>query len=75
MKKTKNDITYKIPGGWYGNDPPWENHPNPKHGNVMVDAKKIAPAIKWLSKRADIVSTAIIYHTGNDGIGITYQLK
>ena len=75
MRKAKNQVVYNIPGGWYGNDAPWENHPDPKHGNVIVDAQKVASAIKWLNKRAEIVSTSIIYHTGNDGIGITYRLK
>lgn len=66
-------ITYEIPGGWIGNepgfDPAW-----PKVGNVVVDPNKITWAIKWLSKRAKIISTSLTDHA-TPGICIKYCLR
>jgi hypothetical protein len=64
------EITYNIPGGWYGNDPGWSEI-NKKVGVVIINPKYLATAIPWLQKIAYINETKI----KDDGILIDYRLK
>lgn len=68
MKKT--EITYSIPGGWCGNDP--GNFRDEMVGNVTIDPGFAHQALKWLARRAEIMSTWV---TPDHGLCINYKLK
>lgn len=73
----KTVITYRIPGGWYGNEPGFLPA-YPAVGNVTVDAKRIAAALAWLSRRAKVIATKGVAEYPNReavGILIDYRLK
>jgi hypothetical protein len=72
MKKQQS-ITMSIPGGWFGNDP--GSLVDPREGNVIIDASRTVPAIKWLSRRAEIIETYISYHYTTPGLHINYRVK
>ena len=67
-KTKKFDVICSIPGGWYGNDV----SQSLCQGNVVVDGERILDALVWLRRRAKIIRTQIITHTGEPGILITY---
>jgi len=75
MKKMgkKREITFSIPGGWYGNDPGYYA-PDTKAGNVVVNPTKAVHAIRWLSRRAEILGTALS-DDANPGLMIAYRLR
>lgn len=69
----ESEYTLNIPGAWYGNDPGFFPA-NLLLGNVVIDARKIAQALKWLNRRARVCET-FISNDANPGIGIVYRLK
>ena len=73
-KQAARAITHRIPGGWYGNDPGFVLD-DPDRGNVVVDPGRIAPAVRWLAKRAEILGTAIAEHCGGPGVAIDYRYR
>ena len=71
--KLLRSIVQRIPGGWYGNDPGGLDKNDPKRGNVVVNPKAIAPALRWLMRRAEILETGTTTDP-NPGILITYRI-
>lgn len=62
----KTDILQDCPGFWYG------NHPNMfGNGNMVIDPAKAVDAIRWLSKRAKIIETAV----QDKGLMIAFALR
>lgn len=69
----KKEITHRIPGGWYGNDPGWFP-PDYKLGNVVIDPALLVQALTWLKRRAEIIKTEISSDI-NPGIILHYHLR
>lgn len=67
------EIVNRIPGGWYGNDP-GAFPAIPRAGTVVVDARFICQAVKWLGRRAIITSTTITSDQ-SPGLLMTYEMK
>lgn len=72
-RKLLRSIVQLTPGAWYGNDPGDLDKNDPKRGNVVVNPKAIAPALRWLMKRAEILETGTTTDP-NPGILITYRI-
>lgn len=72
MPKRKS-IVQTIPGGWYGNDP--GSLTDPKEGNVTVGSDYLDAALRWLLRRAKVLS--ITREGFEDGVSnlITYRVK
>ena len=71
MKKREIFI-HRIPGAWYGNSP--GSLTDPKEGSVCIDASRTYQAIKWLSRRAEIMGTWVSPDI-NPGLVINYRLR
>ena len=69
----KYEITFNIPGGWYGNDP-GTLAADPLSGVVTIDPAKAHPALRWLSRRAEITET-FVGGTPNPGLVISYRIR
>jgi hypothetical protein len=73
MPRQRTNVTYEIPGGWYGNEAGFLEA-DPFRGNVTVELEKIADALAWLKRRADIVR--VIPERGTAaGVTLDYRLR
>jgi hypothetical protein len=66
-------IVHGIPGGWYGNDAGFIKV-NPGFGVVVVDGGRLDAALRWIGKRATILSVGPS-RDPNPGYQIEYRLK
>ena len=53
--KLRRSIVQRIPGGWYGNDPGDLDKNDLKRGNVVVNPKAIAPALRCRMRLAEFL--------------------
>jgi hypothetical protein len=73
MPRQRTNVTYEIPGGWYGNEAGFLEA-DPFRGNVTVDADRLWDALRWIRRRAQIVRVMQGAYRDN-GITIDYRLR
>lgn len=70
----RKSVVESIPGGWYGSDPGFMSH-LPQRGIVVVSPYTLLDSLKWLARRARVLSTAIDIHNGQCGIVLHYDAR
>jgi hypothetical protein len=77
----RTNIVHTIPGGFYGNNPGY-NDRDPGEGNVTVASDRIDAALRWLLRRAVVLSILAgrVYAVNpnwpvDSGIRIQYRLR
>jgi hypothetical protein len=72
MPRQRTNVTYEIPGGWYGNEA-GVLEGDPFRGNVTVDVERLWDALRWIKRRADVFRVAATASTY--GATIHYRLR